>query len=308
MDLGRKVLIPVAPGLGRGHRAWCWVVDFNLLLPGASAPSASCSVSCCCLVPAAFLRQGEKADRNRPRVLHPTMPSEILKGLSVTFPSMFRKRNTVQYLEEKRPTSPRFHGRHQLNRLPRRPGAVHRLRAVRLRPARPTPSTSRGPTTPRRLRCSVGERYAAHLPDQLQLRCIFCGLCIEACPTRALTHDQRVRAVVADPRGPDLRQASTCWPSRPPGPSCPAARRDAEDGPPAIARYGPAASLSQESRGAGVGAAARQETRQADRELPDAGEAPGDPRLGRHRLRAGRADRLHGCSPWPWSTRLVHGA
>jgi NADH-quinone oxidoreductase subunit I len=46
------------------------------------------------------------------------MPSEILKGLSVTFRSMFRKRNTVQYPEEKRPTSPRFHGRHQLNRYP----------------------------------------------------------------------------------------------------------------------------------------------------------------------------------------------
>ena len=46
------------------------------------------------------------------------MPSEILKGLSVTFRSMFRKRTTTQYPEVKKPTSPRFHGRHQLNRYP----------------------------------------------------------------------------------------------------------------------------------------------------------------------------------------------
>src|SRR5690348_18211792 len=31
---------------------------------------------------------------------------------------MFRKVDTVQYPEEKRPTAPRFHGRHQLNRWP----------------------------------------------------------------------------------------------------------------------------------------------------------------------------------------------
>jgi formate hydrogenlyase subunit 6/NADH:ubiquinone oxidoreductase subunit I len=44
------------------------------------------------------------------------MPGEILKGLSVTFRSMFRKPNTVQYPEEKREVATRFHGRHQLNR------------------------------------------------------------------------------------------------------------------------------------------------------------------------------------------------
>ena len=41
-----------------------------------------------------------------------------VKGFGVTFRQMFRKVDTVQYPEEKRPTAPRFHGRHQLNRWP----------------------------------------------------------------------------------------------------------------------------------------------------------------------------------------------
>ena len=41
-----------------------------------------------------------------------------VKGFGVTFRQMFRKVDTVQYPEEKKPTAPRFHGRHQLNRWP----------------------------------------------------------------------------------------------------------------------------------------------------------------------------------------------
>ena len=39
-------------------------------------------------------------------------------GFGVTFRTMFKKVVTEQYPEEKRPTAPRFHGRHQLNRWP----------------------------------------------------------------------------------------------------------------------------------------------------------------------------------------------
>ena len=39
-------------------------------------------------------------------------------GFGVTFSTMFRKVITEEYPEEKRPTQPRFHGRHQLNRHP----------------------------------------------------------------------------------------------------------------------------------------------------------------------------------------------
>ena len=41
-----------------------------------------------------------------------------IAGFGVTFRTMFRKPVTEQYPFEKRPTAPRFHGRHQLNRWP----------------------------------------------------------------------------------------------------------------------------------------------------------------------------------------------
>jgi len=41
---------------------------------------------------------------------------EILKGLSVTARNMLRRPVTTQYPEVKKPVSPRFHGRHLLNR------------------------------------------------------------------------------------------------------------------------------------------------------------------------------------------------
>ena len=52
--------------------------------------------------------------------------------------------------------------------------------------ARPTPSSSRAPDNTDEARFSPGERYG-RVYQINYLRCIFCGLCIEACPTRALT-------------------------------------------------------------------------------------------------------------------------
>ncbi len=51
----------------------------------------------------------------------PTLKEQFwdpVAGFGVTFRTMFKKVVTEQYPFEKKPTAPRFHGRHQLNRWP----------------------------------------------------------------------------------------------------------------------------------------------------------------------------------------------
>ncbi len=113
-------------------------------------------------------------------------------GFGVSFATMFRKVQTEEYPEVKRPTAPRFHGRHQLNR---HPDGLEKCVGCELCawacPADAilvegannddTPIADGGSG-----RFSPGERYG-RVYQINYLRCIFCGLCIEACPTRALT-------------------------------------------------------------------------------------------------------------------------
>ena len=112
------------------------------------------------------------------------MPQAV-RGFGVTLSTMFKKVVTEQYPEDKQPTKPRFHGRHQLNRWA--DGLEKCVGCELCAWACPADAIYvEGADNTDEERFSPGERYG-RVYQINYLRCIFCGLCIEACPTRALT-------------------------------------------------------------------------------------------------------------------------
>ena len=103
---------------------------------------------------------------------------ELLRGMALTGRSMFRRKITIQYPEEKTPLSPRFRGLHALRRYP---NGEERCIACKLCEAVCpamciTIDSEERPDGTRRT-----TRYDIDL-----FKCIYCGFCEEACPTDAI--------------------------------------------------------------------------------------------------------------------------
>lgn len=120
---------------------------------------------------------------------------ELLVGLSVTLRTLFRKKVTVNYPEEKTPQSPRFRGLHALRRYP---NGEERCIACKLcqavcPAAAITIESDVGPDGTRRT-----TRYDIDL-----FKCIYCGFCEEACPVDAIV-ETRILEYHMENRGENI--------------------------------------------------------------------------------------------------------
>ena len=104
--------------------------------------------------------------------------TELLRGMCVTGHSLFKRKVTVQYPEEKTPLSPRFRGLHALRRYP---NGEERCIACKLCEA-VCPAMCISIESEER---PDGTRRTTRYDIDL-FKCIYCGFCEEACPTDAV--------------------------------------------------------------------------------------------------------------------------
>lgn len=103
---------------------------------------------------------------------------ELFKGLRVTGRYFFKKKITVQYPEEKTPTSPRFRG---LPMLRRYPNGEERCIACKLCEAVCPALAITIEAEPR----EDGSRRTTKYEIDL-FKCIYCGFCEESCPVDSI--------------------------------------------------------------------------------------------------------------------------
>ena len=106
------------------------------------------------------------------------MMLELFKGLNLTGRSLFRRKVTVQYPEEKTPQSPRFRGLHALRRYP---NGEERCIACKLCEA-VCPALAITIESEQR---ADGTRRTTRYDIDLS-KCIYCGFCEESCPVDSI--------------------------------------------------------------------------------------------------------------------------
>lgn len=103
---------------------------------------------------------------------------ELLRGMAITGKSLFKRKITIQYPEEKTPLSPRFRGLHALRRYP---NGEERCIACKLCES-VCPAMCITIDSEER---ADGSRRTTRYDIDL-FKCIYCGFCEEACPTDAI--------------------------------------------------------------------------------------------------------------------------
>lgn len=103
---------------------------------------------------------------------------ELLKGLKLTGRYFFKRKVTIQYPEEKTPTSPRFRGIHALRRYP---NGEERCIACKLCEAVCPALAITIEAEPR----EDGSRRTT-LYEIDTFKCVYCGFCEEACPVDSI--------------------------------------------------------------------------------------------------------------------------
>ncbi len=103
---------------------------------------------------------------------------DLLQGLQLTGRYLFRGKTTIQYPEEKTPTSPRFRGLHALRRYP---NGEERCIACKLCEA---VCPALAITIESEPRLDGSRRTTLYEIDMF--KCVYCGFCEEACPVDSI--------------------------------------------------------------------------------------------------------------------------